>query len=635
MMEKAKADRRHHKHPLPCAAVAASDSGMMRCIERYEHGPLACLGLGADGIILQANLAAVRMLGAEPEALIGHSFSAFIAIKDRLRFTAFMDKVFAGGERAGCDLALVGQAGYPMRDIYCMAIIDALRSTCYLMIMEAEVIRHDSALSQPGSGECVLWTMRDMYYRTDADGRVQEVSPSCLSLTGYAQHELLGRNVGEFYVDPGQRQALLETLQRDGHVDDFEISLVRKDGLIRILSVTSRMILDSQQMPAGVEGILRDITERKLAEQDVRRNLESLSEVQRIAMLGDCELDLATNSLNWSDETYRIFETSAHQFGATYEAFLAGVHPDDREWVDHAYVTAIQKRTPIDIVHRLLFSDGRIKYVSAKGQVIADASGRPVRMRCTVQDITEQKNKEIDALEYWRKREQLQHEQIAVQTAVALAHDLNQPLLAISAYCEAALKMLENATVDRQRIADVLSASVQQAMRAGETIRDMLAFLDRRDAPVEELDIGQQIHETTALFERDYEMLIHARIKLPEHVPRVRANPLRLHKALVCLIQNAVEAMAQAGVRRPALDIQARHLKDKDMVEVTIGDKGPGLDNAQAEAIFEPFFSTKVDGLGMGLTISRAMIESQGGRLWAEPAAKGGAHLRFTLPAVR
>ena len=222
-----------------------------------------------------------------------------------------------------------------------------------------------------------------------------------------------------------------------------------------------------------------------------------------------------------------------------------------------------------------------------------------------------------------------------MQTAVALAHDLNQPLLAIAAYCEASLKMLEHAPIDRQRIADALSASVQQAMRAGETIRDMLAFLSRRDAPIEELDIGQQIRETATLFERDHEMPLHAIIKLPEHVPRVRANSLQLHKALVCLIQNAVEAMAHDDVHRPTLEIRARHLKDEGMVEVAVRDNGPGLDKALAEAIFEPFFSTKVDGLGMGLTISRAMIESQGGRLWADSANKGGARLRFTLPAVR
>ncbi len=623
MMEKSKTDG-HHREYIPRAALSASNPVMMRCIERYEYGPLACLDLGAGGIILQANPSAARMLGAESEALVGHAFRTFIAIKDHLRFAAFIDGVIAGDERAGCDLTLVGQAGSPMCDVYCMASTDAMRSTCYLMIMEAEAIRHDPVLPQAGPGQCALWTIRDLYYRTDADGRIQEISPSCLSLTGYAQHELLGRNVGAFYSDPGQRQALLEALQRDGHVDDFEISLQRKDGLTRIASVTSRMMLDPQQRPVGVEGILRDITERKLAEQEVRRNLESLSEVQRIASLGDCELDLATNSLSWSDETYRIFETSYHQFGATYEAFLASVHPDDREWVDNAYVMAIQKCAPIDIVHRLLFDDGRIKYVSAKGKVIADASGRPVRMRCTVQDITEQKRKEIDALEYWRKRDQLQHEQIAVQTAVALAHDLNQPLLAISAYCEASLKMLENAPIDRQRIADALSASVQQAMRAGETIRDMLAFLSRRDAPIEALDIGQHIHESVALFECDHEMPIHVRIELPEHMPRVRANDLQLHKALVCLIQNAAEAMAQADGRRAALEIQARHLKDEGMVEVAVRDNGPGLDKALAEAIFEPFFSTKVDGLGMGLTISRAMIESQGGRLWADPAAKGG-----------
>lgn len=603
-------------------------------IDRYEQVPLACLDLGAEGIILQANAAATRMLGAEPEALLGVSFLSYIAIKDRGRFAAVIDRVLADGERAGCTLALIGQAGCPMRDIYCMASPDALRSTCSLVIMELEAILHAPVLPRPDAGQCAIWAMRDLYYRTDAEGRVQEISPSCLSLTGYAQREVLGRNVDAFYADPEQRQTIIEALHRHGHVDDFEVNLVRKDGLMRVASVTSRMILDAQQRPAGVEGILRDITERKFAEQDMRRDLESLSEIQRIASLGHCELDLTTSRLNWSEETYRIFETPSHQFGATYEAFLAIVHPDDREWVDSAYITAIDKGVPIDIVHRLLFGDGRIKYVITKGVVIADTSGKPVKMRCTIQDITEQKRKEINTLEYRRKRDQLQHEQIAVQTAVALAHDLNQPLLAISAYCEASLKMLEDVTIDRKRVADVLSASVQQAMRAGETIRDMLAFLDRGDAPVEELDIGQHIHETVGLFERDHERPIRASITLPEHVPRVRANPLRLHKTLVCLIQNAVEAMSRADVQRPSLDIRINHLKDSGMVEVTVGDNGPGLGHGLVEIIFEPFFSTKADGLGMGLAISRSMIESQGGSLWVDTADRDGVRMHFTLPVA-
>lgn len=603
----------------------------MRSVERDEHGPLACLDLGAGGVILQANPAAARMLGAEPEALVGRSLRAFVAIDDLPRFTGFIDQVFADGERTGCNLALVGQAGQPVREVYCLASTDALRSTCYLVIVETEAIRRAGAQPRHDVGQCALWTIRDLYYRTDASGRIQEVSPSCLSLTGYAQEELLGRNVDEFYADPEQRQALLAALHQEGHVDDFEISLVRKDGLVRIVSVTSRMMRDAQQL-VGVEGIIRDITERKLAEQDVRRKLESLSEARFIASLGDCELDLTTNRLEWSDETHRIFETSSRQFGATYEAFLDSVHPDDRDWVDGAYVMAIRKRAPIDIVHRLLFGDGRVKYVSTKGQVISDVSGRPVRMRCTIQDITEQKRKEIDALEDWRKRDQLQHEQIAVQTAVALAHDLNQPLLAISAYCEAALKLLDHVVIDRGQVAGALAASVQQAMRAGETIRDMLAFLGRRDAPTEEIDVGEQIRETTALFE--HEVSIRARIRLDEPMPRVRANALQLHKVLVCLVQNAIEAMAQAEVRRPVLDIRAHYLQDQDMVEVVVQDNGPGLDMASIEAVFEPFFSTKVDGLGMGLTISRAMIETQGGRLWVEPASKG-CRLHFTLPVVR
>ena len=142
-------------------------------------------------------------------------------------------------------------------------------------------------------------------------------------------------------------------------------------------------------------GILRDITERKQNEQALQHSEKSLKEAQRIALLGNWELDLANNELTWSDEIYHIFEIEPDTFSSTYEAFIEAVHPDDRTLVDQAYTDALNNHTVYDIVHRLLLTDGRVKYVNERGETTYANDGRALRTVGTIQDITQQREAEI------------------------------------------------------------------------------------------------------------------------------------------------------------------------------------------------------------------------------------------------
>lgn len=220
------------------------------------------------------------------------------------------------------------------------------------------------------------------------------VSPSCLIQTGYTQEELLGRPISDFYADPVHRNRLLGLLQKQGEVNDFEIEMIHKDGTPRTASVTSYLLFDADGQMIGLEGIARNITERKRAEEVLRVSEERLNLAQHLAHIGHWELDIVEGRLKWSDEVFRIFEVDPEQFAVSYEAFLTIVHPEDREQLDSAYKESLQAGKPYSIEHRLLLADGRIKWVHERCESTFAPDGTPLSSIGTVQDITVDKQAE-------------------------------------------------------------------------------------------------------------------------------------------------------------------------------------------------------------------------------------------------
>jgi len=198
-------------------------------------------------------------------------------------------------------------------------------------------------------------------------------------------------------IHPDDRAAFAEAFRTalEAGAWEGEYRIVRPDGQVRTLHGRAKLTCDARGKPVKFSGTNRDITERKWAERALQDAHDRLCEAQRIAKLGNWELDLVTNSLIWSDEIFRIFEIDAARFGASYGAFLAAVHPDDRAAVDTAYRASVADRVSYEIVHRLLMSDGRLKWVRELGQTQYDAGGRPLRSVGTVQDISTQVQAEL------------------------------------------------------------------------------------------------------------------------------------------------------------------------------------------------------------------------------------------------
>ena len=227
------------------------------------------------------------------------------------------------------------------------------------------------------------------------DGTMLEANQHTLDQWKLTREQMVGRRPWEserWAHSARTQEALRESYERAGRGETIRNDVkARPDGREVITDSTLQPLFDAQGKVTGILSFGVDVTERHRALAALERSETRLNEAQRVARLGSWELDLVSNSLMWSDEIFRIFEIDKERFGASYEAFLDAIHPDDREEVDRAYTQSVQTKEPYEIVHRLLMADGRVKYVRENCETYYDAAGNPLRSLGTVQDITERR----------------------------------------------------------------------------------------------------------------------------------------------------------------------------------------------------------------------------------------------------
>ncbi len=254
----------------------------------------------------------------------------------------------------------------------------------------------------------ILNIAADAIIAMDEDQRIVLFNQGAEQIFGYRAEEVLGKPLGLLLPSGAAdthhehvRAFALGAAHARRMSERGEVSGRRKDGTEFPAEATISKV--TQNGHTIFTAILRDITEHKRAEKALQKNERRLADSQRIAHLGSWELDLGNNVLWWSDEVYRIFEMDPRTFGASYETFMDTVHPDDREFVNRAYMESVQTRTPYDIVHRLLMKDGRVKYVNECCETEYGMDGKPMRSIGTARDVTErmQTEKTIQNLAYY------------------------------------------------------------------------------------------------------------------------------------------------------------------------------------------------------------------------------------------
>jgi len=407
--------------------------------------------------------------------------------------------------------------------------------------------------------------------------------------------------------------------------------LVLEDRLVGVMGMFSQKPLTENTLEAlsFASGTIAQGIERRRAEEALRRSEAFLAEGQRLGQIGSYSWRVATDEIKWSNELYCIYEFEIGM-PVTLELIRTRVHPEDLSLYEKMVEKARNGGNDFEWQFRLLMSDQSIKYLHSVAHSTRDQNGQ-LEYIAVVQDVTERRQSE-EALEKSRSElAQMSKLTNMGEMAASIAHEVNQPLTAVTNNGNACLRLLANNKLEPDVLRRVLEEIVADGTRASAVIARIRAFLKKKPAEMGEVNLNEVIHETVALAGRElFENRIRIEYQLAQPLPLVLADRVQMQQVLLNLIMNAVEAVAANDDQARLIHIDSRVDESRDVL-VAVRDMGAGL-GSEPNRLFTPFYTTKANGMGMGLSISRSLVEAHGGRLWARPNSPRGADFSFTLP---
>jgi PAS domain S-box-containing protein len=365
-----------------------------------ESSDDAIMSKSLDGVILSWNAGAERLYGYTAAEMKGQPISVLVPPDRPDEIPDILERIRRGEQIRHYETVRIRKDGVhlpisltvsPLHDAAGRVVgSSAIGRDITQRKLAEEALRHASAYNRS-----LIEASLDPLVTIGPDGRITDVNSATEEATGLNRDKLIGTDFSDYFTNPGQARAGYQQVFREGRVHDYPLEIQHRDGLIMPVLYNAAVYRDETGQVSGVFAAARDVTEQRQAEEELRHSEARLKEAERIALLGNWELDLVTNVLSWSDEIYRIFELDPGQFGASYEALLNAVHPGDRDLVDQAYTDSVKNRAPYDIVHRLLMQDGRIKYVNERCETYYNDAGTATLSVGTAQDITTRRLAEL------------------------------------------------------------------------------------------------------------------------------------------------------------------------------------------------------------------------------------------------
>jgi PAS domain S-box-containing protein len=434
-------------------------------------------------------------------------------------------------------------------------------------------------------------------------------------------------------VHPQDRTVIAETIKRmqEEHCGFDQIErIVRPDGQLRYIRAVAVPVFE-QGVFTGFVGTTMDVTEQELLTQELRRQQAYLAEAQSLTHAGSFACNFVTGEIfHLSEEAFRIYGFDPKSCDIPFERFYKSTHPEDEPSLRENFYGAINARVDYDLEYRIHRPDGTIRFLRSVGH--HNRSGEIGEYVGITMDITERKQAEEERERLHRLEADLAHinrVNMMGELAAALAHEIKQPIAAAVANAGACLGFLDGEHPDILEAREAASGTIGCGRRAAEII-DHVRSLFKKNLPQREpVDLNELIREIALLLNSDIRRnSVTVNLELGENLPKVVGDRVQLEQVLMNLMLNAIEAMRDAN---GSLTIASKATEDGHLL-ISVSDTGVGIPTDKIDRIFDTFFTTKPQGTGMGLAISRSIVESHGGRLWAASDSGRGSTFRFTLP---
>jgi PAS domain S-box-containing protein len=474
----------------------------------------------------------------------------------------------------------------------------------------------------------------DCILTIDHEGCITEFNPAAERTFGYRRNEVLGMPLANVIIPLSLREKhrqgfahYLATGEARVLGKRIETTAVRADGSEFPVELTiSRIPLEG---PPSFTGYLRDITERKRAEQELRRSEAFLAEAQYLSRIGSFSWRVATDEITWSEQLYRIFQID-RDAQVTFELIGTRIHPEDLSVFHEHIERSRRERSDMQLEFRLQMPDGAVKHVHVAAH-FRSSHGR-LEYIGAVQDVTERRSSE-EALS--KARSELSHvarvTSLGVLTA-SIAHEVNQPLSGIVTNASTCLRMLGADPPNVEGARETVLRTIRDGNRAADMITRLRALFSKKSATTQSIDLNEATREVIALslseLQRNRVML---RLELTHDLPLVTGDRVQLQQVILNLLRNASDAMSTIDDRARDLLIRTGP-DDNDQVRLSISDVGTGFEPQAGDRLFQAFYTTKNEGMGIGLSVSRSIIENHHGRLWATPNDGPGVTFAFSIP---